>query len=60
MESTQASHRAIDETIEILKKEGHTVKEVSIPNASEIILEFFVEVSANGGSMYREMLAGEN
>lgn len=59
VECSPASKRAINEVVEILKKQGHELVEVEIPDSREIIASYLIEMAANGGKSFREILASE-
>ncbi len=60
IESTPASQRAVNEVVEFLRKEGHELEEIEVPNEREIITCFMREVSGEGGlETFHDMLEGE-
>lgn len=58
--SSLASRRAVNEVVEILKQQGHTIIPVKIPNIEDIINVMISAVMAEGGLKgFNEMLNGE-
>ncbi len=47
-----ANQRAVEEAVQALKKQGHQLVEVELPNAEELILVFFEIVSAEGDAQF--------
>lgn len=54
-----ANRRAVLETAEILRERGHVVFEVTIPNFTELVLNYTGLVGGDGLKFYKEALMGE-
>ena len=61
IEPTPAARRAVVETVAYLKKEGHEVVEVSIPNETELIYSLYTELLGEGDfASFNSALEGED
>lgn len=59
IEPTPAVRRAVVETVAFLKKEGHELVEVSIPNEQELIYSLYTELLSEGDMQsFEDMLEG--
>lgn len=59
IEPSASMKRGVQETIQILRKQGHTIVEVKVPNETELLLAPFYELMGEGDmASFATMLEG--